>query len=49
MPLKRFSPPTSLCCHQLDSEKVLNFLSEIVPFEHRKPDAVDSLMSRMRF
>ena len=48
-PLKRFAPLTTIYYAPEDEEKILDQLSSQLPFEHRKPDAVDSMMRRIRF
>lgn len=49
MPLKRFALPLSLYYDPKDEEKIMQILSNQLPFEQRKPDMVDSLMRRIRF
>lgn len=49
MPLKRFSPPISIYYAPEDEEKILTLLSQYLPFEQPRRDAVDSLMRRIRF
>jgi hypothetical protein len=49
MPLKRFSPPISIYYAPEDEEKILALLSQYLPFEEPRRDAVDSLMRRIRF
>ncbi|PIZ63306.1 hypothetical protein COY17_00815 [Candidatus Saccharibacteria bacterium CG_4_10_14_0_2_um_filter_52_9] len=49
MPLKRFAPPISIYYAPEDEDGILNLLSERLPFEQARRDAVDSLMRRIRF
>jgi hypothetical protein len=49
MPLKRFSPPISIYYAPEDEEKILALLSQYLPFEEPRRDAVDSFMRRIRF
>lgn len=49
MPLKRFMPIITIYFEPADGEKIINTLSEYLPVEHRQPDPVDRLMSRIRF
>ncbi len=49
MPLKRFAPLTTIYYAPEDEEKIVNLLSDQLPFERHKLDAVDSLMRRIRF
>ena len=49
LPLKRFSPLISVYYAPADEEKILNILSNSLPYEDRKLDPVDSLMHRIRF
>jgi len=48
-PLKRFSSLTTIYYAPQDEEKIVNLLSDHLPMEERKPDAVDSMMRRIRF
>jgi len=47
MPLKRFMPALTIYVIPDVEERVLNFLSPILPFEQHKADMVDSLMRRI--
>jgi hypothetical protein len=49
MPLKRFSPPISIYYAPEDEEKIVALLSDKLPFEQRRLDAVDNLMRKIRF
>jgi hypothetical protein len=49
MPLKRFSPPISIYYAPEDEEKIIDMLSDRLPFEEGRRDAVDNLMRRIRF
>lgn len=49
MPLKRFMPAVNIFVPADYEEKVVNFISEILPIEQHKPDVVDNLMRRIRF
>lgn len=49
MPLKRFSPLTTIYYAPEDEEKIVSLLSERLPMEQRKKDMVDRLMWRIRF
>jgi len=49
MPLRRFAPPLTIYVGRDVENKVLDYLSAFLPFEHRQSDAVDSLMKRIRF
>jgi hypothetical protein len=48
MPLKRFSPLLTLYCDPQDEDNIIAILSRHLPHEDRKPDAIDSLMRRIR-
>jgi len=48
-PLKRFSPLTTIYYAPDDEEKIVNLLSDHLPFEEHQPDAVDNMMRRIRF
>lgn len=48
-PLKRFMPPLTIYVAPDMAESVVNFLSNYLPFEQHKTDAVDSLLRRIRF
>jgi hypothetical protein len=49
MPLKRFAQLTTIYYAPEDEDKIVDLISQSLPFEERKPDAVDSLMKRVRF
>lgn len=49
MPLKRFAPPISIYYAPEDEEKIVNLLSQALPIEQRRLDAVDNLMRKIRF
>ena|SRR5687767_8572611 len=49
MPLKRFGTPLTLYYAPEDEENIIALLSEQLPFERLKRDAIDSLMRRIRF
>jgi hypothetical protein len=49
MPLKRFGVPTTIYYSLEDEERIINLLASYLPLEERKPDAIDSLMRRVRF
>ncbi len=49
MPLKRFALPLTLYYAPDDEDKIVKILSDQLPLEDRRPDAVDSLMRRIRF
>jgi hypothetical protein len=49
MPLKRFSPPISIYYAPEDEDKIVGMLSDRLPFEEGRRDAIDSLMRRIRF
>ena len=49
MPLKRFAVPLIVYYAPDDEEKILNILTDQLPLEEPRRDAVDSLMRRIRF
>ena len=49
MPLKRFAVPTTVYYAPDDENKILAILTNQLPFEEHKGDAVDSLMRHIRF
>jgi hypothetical protein len=49
MPLKRFAPPVTIYYPPQDEDKILTTLTNQLPMEEHKADAVDSLMRRIRF
>lgn len=48
-PLKRFMPPRTIYMSPEVGANVVNFLSQYLPFEQHRTDAVDSLVRRIRF
>lgn len=49
MPLKRFALPLTLYYAPGDEDKIVKILADQLPLAERRPDAVDSLMRRIRF
>jgi hypothetical protein len=49
MPLKRFAQTTTIYYAPEDEDKIIDVLTQHLPFEEHKADAVDSLMRRIRF
>lgn len=49
MPLKRFAVPTTIYYAPADEERILDTLTDHLPLEEHRGDAVDSLMRRIRF
>lgn len=49
MPLKRFAPLTTIYYAPEDEPKIINILTDRLPFEERKDAVIDSLMKRVRF
>ena len=49
MPLKRFLPPITVFYEPQAEDSIMNVLASYLPFEHRQPDAIDKLMSRIHF
>ena len=49
MPLKRFMPGLSIYFAPNDGQKIVDVLSDYLPFEARELDPVDKLMHRLRF
>jgi hypothetical protein len=49
MPLKRFSPPISIYYAPEDEDRIVTLLSDKLPIEQRRLDAVDNLMRKIRF
>ena len=49
MPLKRFMPPLTIYVSPDMENDVIDFLSQLLPFEQHKADAVDGLLKRIRF
>jgi len=49
LPLKRFMPMVSMYYAPVDEKKIIDNLSNQLPYEEHKLDAVDQLMHRLRF
>ncbi len=49
VPMKRFSPLTTIYYDPNDEPKIVALLSDRLPLEDRKPDPIDRLMWRIRF
>jgi hypothetical protein len=49
MPLKRFAVPTTVYYAPDNEERILSILSDHLPLEEHRGDAVDSLMRHIRF
>lgn len=49
MPLKRFMPVISIYYTPDDEDKIVDALSQFLPFDHRDADMVDKLMKKIRF
>lgn len=49
MPMKRFLPPITLFFTPEEADKIIDALAARLPHEDKQPDAVDRLMSRIRF
>ena len=49
MPLKRFLPPITIYYEEAQEDSILGVLGDYLPHEEKAPDAVDRLMSRIRF
>lgn len=49
MPLKRFMPPLTVYLAPEMEEQIVDFLAQLLPFEHHRQDAVDGLLKRIRF
>ncbi len=49
MPLKRFMPALTIYMAPDVEDKVVNYLSDVLPMERHRQDAVDSLLKRIRF
>ena len=49
MPLKRFAPLTTIYYAPEDEDKIIDTISVNLPFEERKSDPIDNLMTRIRF
>lgn len=49
IPLKRFAPAITIYYDPKDEDDIVDVLSQHLPFEPRKRDAIDQLMHRIRF
>lgn len=49
LPLKRFMPPITIYYEPTDEDQIAYVLSQHLPMEDRKHDAIDRLVSRIRF
>lgn len=49
MPLKRFMLPLTIYLAPEMEDKIVDFLAQLLPFEHHRQDAVDGLLKRIRF
>jgi hypothetical protein len=49
MPLKRFAPLLTVYCAPEDQDKIVGVLSDRLPYEEHKPDAIEQLMRRIHF
>lgn len=49
MPLKRFSPPTTIYYDPKDEDAIAGAIAQHLPFEHRQRDAIDLLIHKIRF
>jgi len=49
VPLKRFMPPLTVYVSPEMENQVFDFLSQLLPFEPHRTDAVDGLLKRIRF
>lgn len=49
VPLKRFMPPITVYYAPTEEDAILNVLANYLPHEEKQPDAVDRLMSKIRF
>ena len=49
MPLKRFAQTTTIYYAPEDEDRIVDMVSQSLPFEEHRADAVDSLMRRVRF
>jgi hypothetical protein len=47
--LKRFAPPASIYYDLNDEDKIIDAVSEFLPHEEKKNDAIDNLMKKVRF
>jgi len=49
MPLKRFAVPLTIYYAPANEEKIVSIVSDYLPLEDHRPDAIDTLMKRIRF
>lgn len=49
LPLKKIMPAVSVYVPSENAEQISAYMAEYLPFEQRKPDAMDSLLRRIRF
>jgi len=49
MPLKRFALPLTMYYAPADEDRILGMLSDQLPLEEHRPDAIDTLLRRIRF
>lgn len=49
MPLKRFLPPITIFYDPKEEDRIVDAIASFLPHEDREPDAVDRLMSKIRF
>jgi len=48
MPLKRFALPLTMYYAPADEDRILGLLSDQLPLEEHRPDAIDTLLKRIR-
>ena len=49
MPMKRFMPLISIYYDPADEDRIIAYLSSIMPMEYRKRDSIDRLMHKIKF
>ena len=49
VPTKRFMPSLSIIFDQKDEQKILDILSQALPYEERRQDLIDVVMHKLRF
>lgn len=49
MPMKRFMPMLSIYFDPADEDKIVAFLTNYLPVEHRKKDLIDHIMGKVKF
>lgn len=49
MPMKRFMPLISIYYDPADEDRIIGYLSSIMPMEYRKRDTIDRLMHKIKF